>query len=102
MKIRTLLATLLLSGFMTLGSGCATAGGQADYDAALSAAKASQKKAASVGGEWRDTGKILKKAAAAAAEGDYATATKLANKAKAQGDIGYQQALEQANAGPRI
>ncbi len=100
MKTKMLLASLLVTGTMTLG--CATAGSSGDYDTAKSEAKAAQKKAASVGGEWRDTGKILKQADKAAAAGDTAKAVKLANKAKKQGEMGYQQAMDQANAGPRI
>lgn len=72
---------------------------KATYDAALAAAKAAQKKAASVGGEWRDTGKIIKEAEAEAEKGDFAAAIKLADKARFQGEMGYQQAMSQKNAG---
>jgi nucleoid-associated protein YgaU len=66
----------------------------------LAAANAARKKAASVGGEWRDIGKILKKAKAALKKGDAATCVKLANKARRQGELGYAQALaERAAAG---
>ncbi|MDH5613489.1 MAG: hypothetical protein OEY35_00475, partial [Gammaproteobacteria bacterium] len=58
------------------------------------------KKAASVGGEWRDTGEILEKAAAAAKSGDYETAVKLASKAQHQGELGYQQAMAEKGAQP--
>ncbi|MDT8404637.1 LysM peptidoglycan-binding domain-containing protein [Sulfuriflexus sp.] len=63
--------------------------------AELAAAEAARKKAASVGGEWRDTGKILKSAKKALAAGDVAECIKLANKARRQGEMGYAQALEQ-------
>lgn len=59
----------------------------------LAAANAAKKKAASVGGEWRDIGKILKKAKKALEAGDGAKCVKLANKARRQGEIGYAQAL---------
>lgn len=75
------------------------ASGNAAYDQALSAAKASLKEAASYGGEWRDAGKMLKQAEKAAAAGDYAKAIKLANTVKFQGEAGKQQAMEQANVG---
>ncbi len=75
---------------------------KAEFEAAFAAAKAAQKKAAAVGGEWRDVGKFLKQAEQAAEAGDYAKAIKLANKAKFQGEMGYQQALSQKDAGPRI
>ena len=69
--------------------------------AAIEAAEAALAKARSVEGEWRDAKKkFLKQAKAAAHKGDYQTAIKLANKAKFQGEMGYQQAMEQKNAGP--
>lgn len=61
--------------------------------AELAAANAAKKKAASVGGEWRDIGKILKKAKAALKAGDAGKCVKLANKARRQGELGYIQAL---------
>ncbi len=90
---------------ITLG-GCTTAankGGNEQAAAAaatIKAAEAAIDKAASVEGEWRDSRKFLKKAKAAASKADYATAIKLAEKAKFQGEMGYQQAMEQKDAGP--
>ncbi len=72
---------------------------QASYEQALAAAKAEQKKAAAVGGEWRDTGKIITSAEEAAAAGDYAKAKSLADKAADQGRMGQAQAAGQVNAG---
>ena len=43
----------------------------AEFAAAVEKADTSRKKAASVGGEWRDTGKLIKKAKVAAEKGDY-------------------------------
>ena len=62
---------------------------------AIKAAEAARKKAASVGGEWRDIGKIIKKAKKALKKGDEATALKLANKARIQGEIGYAKILSE-------
>jgi len=73
--------------------------GQEAYEAALAGAKAEIKKASAVGGEWRDTGKILKKAEKAAAEGNYGNATKMAEKAKFQAIKGQEQAASQVNVG---
>jgi len=73
--------------------------GQQGYEAALAAAKSEIKKAHAVGGEWRDTGKLLKKADKAAAEGNYGDATKLAEKARFQAVMGQEQAASQVNAG---
>lgn len=102
---------LLAAAFTTLAfglAGCAqqetkptasATGDQGTYESALAAAKAEQKKAASVGGEWRDTGKIITSAEEAAAAGDYAKAKSLADKAAEQGRLGQQQAASQVNAG---
>lgn len=61
----------------------------------LNTAKSAQKKASSVGGEWRDVGKFIKEAEQAAADGDFDRAKKLAQKAKTQGELGYEQAVSQ-------
>ncbi len=105
MKRITLVATIALAGALGLagchgnGTKSAANGDQAAYEAAVAEAKAEQKKAKSVDGEWRDIGKFLKKADAAAKKGDYATATKLANKAAFQAKMGQEQAASQANVG---
>jgi hypothetical protein len=81
--------------------GMSGGGSSTDVDSAIKAADAAIKKSASVDGEWRDAKKkILKKAKAAAAKGDNEKALKLANMAKFQGEMGYQQAMEQKNAKP--
>jgi hypothetical protein len=61
----------------------------------IDAAEAARMEAASVGGEWRDTGKIIKKAKDRLKKGDYVAAAKLANEAAKQGHLGYQQAVSQ-------
>jgi len=119
MKKSVLCSALALCGSLAL-TGCATTGSGEDkmaaeaaaaeksiettvdkvrYEAVMAEAEAARKKAASVGGEWRDTGKILKSAAEAASKGDYATAIKLAEKAKRQGELGYEQAMSEKDAG---
>ena len=65
--------------------------------AAIQAADAARNKAASVDGEWRDTGKMIKQAQAALEAGNLADAIRLADEAKAQGELGYEQATSQAN-----
>jgi len=72
---------------------------KADFETAMAGAQEARKKAAGVGGEWRDVGKLLKKAEAAAKDGDYAKAIKLAETAKKQGELGYEQAMSQKGAG---
>ncbi|NOX75414.1 MAG: SoxXA-binding protein [Gammaproteobacteria bacterium] len=99
---------LALFGALILAlSGCASTDNAlvnadaAAAKAAITAAEAALKKARSVEGEWRDAKKkLVKKAKSAASKGDYKTAITLANKAKFQGEMGYQQAMEQKNAGP--
>ncbi len=120
MNKSVLYSALALCGSLAI-TGCATTSGSGDdkvgaemkameqsvektadkahYEAVMAEAEAARKKAASVGGEWRDTGKILKSAATAAGKGDYATAIKLAKKAKRQGELGYEQAMAEKGAG---
>lgn len=76
--------------------------GKSDYEKAIKAAMEAENKAASVDSEWRDTGKLISQAEEAAAKGDYAAATKLANKAMKQGENGYAQGKGQKDAGPRF
>lgn len=94
MKSSLMRVGMLSAAIALTGVGCANI----DYEKARADAGAAVKKAKSVNGEWRDVGKILKKADKAADKGDYAQATKLANKAKAQGELGYAQAMAQKNA----
>ena len=58
---------------------------------AIAAAKKANKEAKAVGYEWRDTGKMIKKAEEALADGDYDKAIKLANKAKRQAENAIAQ-----------
>ena len=68
----------------------------------LSEAKVENKKAAKMGFEWRDTGKIMKQAVKASADMHYDKAIKLAMSAKNQAIAAQAQAIEQQNAGPRF
>ena len=58
---------------------------------AIANAAAAMKKAKSLNFLWRDTGKILKKAKAAASKGDETQAVKLANKARSQAEMAVKQ-----------
>jgi hypothetical protein len=81
---------------------------KAQYEAMLADTQAAVKKAASVGGEWRDIRwkkskkKYLPSAIKAAEAGDYEKALKLLDIAKFQAEAGYKQAMAQKNAGPRF
>jgi len=71
-------------------------------ESGIAAAEVARKGANKVGHEWRDTGKILKKAKQAAKQMHFAKAAKLAGKARRQGELAQAQALAQKNAGPRF
>jgi len=89
------LATALLAGLPATPVWSAD---KAEVEKAIAAAEDARKKAASVGGEWRDTGKLIKKAQKLAEEGELDEALKIATKAEHQGTIGHDQALGQKDA----
>lgn len=70
-----------------------------DFSNLLSITKANLEKAKKVGGEWRDSGKMLKKALAKAQQGDYPAALKLLKVVNFQAKRGYQQSMAQKNIG---
>ncbi|MFT5221063.1 MAG: hypothetical protein ACI9LO_000616 [Planctomycetota bacterium] len=71
-------------------------------EANIAEAKAAVKKANSVGGAWRDSGKMIKKAEELLADGNAKEARKLAKKAVKQGQLGYQQVVDQQARGLHI
>jgi len=91
-RLKFLLATLTLALSTTVMAQSA--------DEAIAAAKAAQKEAKSLGFEWRDMGKTIKKAEAAAKEGKEKKAIKLANKIAGQIDAIRVQAKLAETAGP--
>ena len=97
MQIKRKLSVMVLAGLLAAGSPLVNAAAPTEADAAnaIAAAEAARDKAASVGGEWRDTGKMIKSAQAAAKKGDFAAAVKTADKARRQGELGYEQAVSQ-------
>lgn len=97
MLTKRITLAVLLGGLLAVGT--ATANDKATADAAIAAARAAQKAAAAVGGEWRDTGKIIKKAEQAVTEGNFGSAVKLAKQAGEQGRLGKAQALGQVGVG---
>ena len=88
--IKTLKVTLVAAALAFSGS--VLAGPAED---AIADAKEAQKQAQSVGGQWRDTGKMIKKAEKLLQEGKTAEAEKVAREAEAQGMLGYIQATSQ-------
>ena len=94
------LAIYALAGLLASVSIPAQAAADAEaYAEALEAAKSAQKQAAEAKGEWRDTGKLIKKSEVAAKEGNYDKAIKLADEARRQGYLGRKQALDQRDIG---
>ncbi len=93
-KLSTIVAVMGASLLMACAGNTVSAD-EKSFNASYEAAEEARKKAASMHNEWRDTGKMLKKAKEAAAKGDYETAEKLANKARMQGEMAVAQAKEQ-------
>ncbi len=97
MKYKVILATILLS-VSSLG----TTAFADDVSDAIAAAKKSQKEAKALGFEWRDMGKMIKKAEALAKDGKKDKAIKLAKKVAAQIEPIKKQAELAKTAGPRF
>ncbi len=95
MRLKLAIATIALS--ITTLTAPAMAGGATD---AIKAAKDAQKEAKSIGFEWRDMGKMIKKAEELAKDGKEKKAIKLANKVAGQLDIIKKQAELAKTAGP--
>lgn len=68
-------------------------------EAMIAAAEAAREKAASVGGEWRDIGDMLKSARTLAGAGEFDQAIEAASAAKFQAERGYEQAMAEKDAG---
>jgi hypothetical protein len=94
-RIQYIRGVLLAMTIAALPIGAVWAASATDAEVAIKNAEAARKKAASVGGEWRDTGKIIKKAKEEIQGGDFNKAIFLANQAYNQGELGYQQAMKQ-------
>ncbi len=97
MKYKVILATIMLAV-----SSFATTAFADDVSDAIDAAKKSQKEAKALGFEWRDMGKMIKKAEALAKDGKKDKAIKLAKKVAAQIEPIKKQAELAKTAGPRF
>ena len=89
---------LLLTAGLALSSGAYLASANAaemSADKAIAAAKDARAQAKSVNGEWRDIGKMIKKAEALLKKGMPDEAVKMAEAAEIQAMLGYMQATEQ-------
>lgn len=67
-------------------------------DQAIKAAEQARKKAASVGGEWRDTAEMIQEAQGLEKSGEFKESIALADKARRQGELGYEQAMQEKDA----
>jgi len=74
----------------------------ADANMAIKSAMAANGKAKKLYAEWRDTGKIIKKARKAKGKGDFDKAVKLAGQAERQAKNALQQYNEQKNVKPML
>ncbi len=92
-RILTSFSSLILVGL----AAPVAAGSQAEFEQAYAAAEAARQQADSVGGEWRDVGKMLSEAKKTAAAGEFDKANTLVAQALEQSQLGYRQALEQRN-----
>jgi hypothetical protein len=98
MKMKRMLkgiSVVTLSTGLLLGCTAGTttkAGPSPAASQAITAAVTTNNKAKAVGYEWRDTGKLIKKAKKAAKKGDNETAIKLAKKAETQAELAIKQA----------
>jgi histidyl-tRNA synthetase len=97
-KLSTIVAVMGASLLVACAGGNSMSADEKSFNATYEAADAARKQAASMSYEWRDTGKMLKKAREAADKGDYASANKLAMKAQMQGKMAVAQAKEQEQA----
>jgi hypothetical protein len=98
MQRKLILISSLLAWLIGTGLATTSVADEASADKVkklIAAADDARKQAASVGGEWRDTGKMIKKAKALLEKGDFVAAAKLANKAAKQGHLGHEQAMSQ-------
>ena len=95
---KTTKAILLCAAFACSASFASLAGAldRFDVEQAIAVAKDAYRQADSVGGAWRDTRKMIKKAERLLGEGRLEKALELARDAEAQGMLGYLQATSQS------
>lgn len=92
--------TILLCVAIACSAGYASWAGavdKLDVEQAIAAAKDAHQQADSVGGAWRDTGKMIKKAEQLLGEGQLEKALEIAREAEEQGMLGYLQATAQSS-----
>lgn len=80
-----------------LSWGTSMAGDAKAYEAACAAAEDARKASAELKYEWNTIAPLIKKAKAAAEEGEYDKATKLCEEARLHGEAAIEQAKTQAD-----
>jgi hypothetical protein len=106
MKKYKFLPVTLLSALLSWALTASAEDMVAKYQNLLQETEAAVAKAASVGGEWRDIRwkkskqRYLPSAREAAEKGNYGDAIELLEVARFQAEKGYEQAIQQQNAGP--
>jgi len=95
------LAALIHTGCASMGGdGASATADLGTYQKAAKEANTAIKMAVQANNVWRDSRKILDKAEKLAKSGDFEKATKMALKAKRQGELALAQAKAQEGAGP--
>lgn len=102
MKIISKLAVASILALSLAACGSSPTKSLNDANMALKSAMKANGAAKKLYVEWRDTGKLLKKARKAKKNGDYDKAVKLAGKAKRQALNAVAQRKAQRNTKPRI
>ena len=96
MKALKIISAAALVGMASVSFNASAADKNAAEDA-LALAVAAYQQANSIGGAWRDTRKMIKKAEKLMEAGKFDEAVKQAKAAEMQGRLGYEQAHSQAS-----
>jgi rhodanese-related sulfurtransferase len=100
MKIRSISAgatiAILLTSLPVTNAWSTT---RSEAERAISEAEEAREKAAAVGGEWRDTAKMIQSATKLLDTRQYTKASGIAKEAKLQAELGYEQAMNEKDAG---
>jgi rhodanese-related sulfurtransferase len=100
MKIRSFSAGAAIAVLLaTLPVTQAWSATRSEAEQAIAEAEKAREKAASVGGEWRDTAKMIQSATKLLDTRQYTKAIGIANEARQQAELGYEQAMNEQDIG---
>ena len=91
-----------MGGHQEEGAADTSSNDKAAFEQAYQQAESALKKVDAVEAAWSETEDRLAEAKEAAAKADYATALKLAERAKFESNMAYEQYESQKNAGPAL